>query len=239
VREVIAHCIYGVDKNPLAVELCKVALWIESCVSGKPLTILDHRIRWGDSLIGVLDLRVLKEGIPDAAFEPKSGDDKAAARSARKQNALQRAGQSELFAEPLDNTLLQATLQALELDAIPDDTVDAITEKARRHKTIRHSLFAIHQACNLWTAAFFQELVPGKPVITTDAVRQALSDQSVNRQASGIAEALAKQHRFFHWPLEFPEVFLANSEWRIANREANSEWRIANGEGFRSGGLFR
>jgi hypothetical protein len=241
VREVIAHCIYGVDKNPLAVELCKVALWIESCVSGKPLTFLDHRIRCGDSLVGVFDRTVLKEGIPDAAFEPKTGDDKAAARSARKQNALQRAGQSDLFAEPLDNTLLQATLQALELDAIPDDTVDAITEKARRYATLRHSLFTIRQACNLWTAAFFQELVPGKPVITTEAVWRALSGQPVHGQIAGGAEALAEQHRFFHWPLEFPEVFedrgfdvvLSNPPWeRIKLQEeeffASRDPHIAN-----------
>jgi hypothetical protein len=217
VREVIAHCIYGVDKNPLAVELCKVALWIESCVPGKPLTFLDHRIRCGDSLVGVFDLRVLKEGIPDSAFEPKSGDDKAAAQSARQRNSSERAGQGDLFAEPLNNALLHGAVEALELDAIPDDTVDAITEKARRHKILRHSLFAIRQACNLWTAAFFQELVPGKPVITTDALWRALSGQPVHGQVLGIAEALAEQHRFFHWPLEFPEVFLANSEWRIAN----------------------
>ncbi len=54
VREVIAQCLYGVDKNPLAVELCQVALWIESHVPGKPLTFLDHRIRCGDSLVGVV-----------------------------------------------------------------------------------------------------------------------------------------------------------------------------------------
>lgn len=52
VRDVISHCIYGVDKNPLAVELCRVALWLESHAEGKPLTFLDHRIRCGDSLVG-------------------------------------------------------------------------------------------------------------------------------------------------------------------------------------------
>jgi hypothetical protein len=73
VREVITHCIYGVDKNPLAVDLCKVALWLEGHAEGKPLTFLDHRIRCGDSLVGVRDLSVLQEGIPDEAFNPVSG----------------------------------------------------------------------------------------------------------------------------------------------------------------------
>ncbi|HMM35416.1 MAG TPA: N-6 DNA methylase, partial [Thermoanaerobaculia bacterium] len=53
VRDVVAHCIYGVDVNPMAVELCKVALWMETLEPGKPLGFLDHRIRCGDSLLGV------------------------------------------------------------------------------------------------------------------------------------------------------------------------------------------
>jgi hypothetical protein len=57
IRDVITHCIYGVDKNPLAVELCRVALWLEGHAEDKPLTFLDHRIRCGDSLVGVFDSR--------------------------------------------------------------------------------------------------------------------------------------------------------------------------------------
>lgn len=78
-RTVISQCIYGVDKNPLAVDLCKVALWIEGHVPGKALTFLDHAIRCGDSLVGVLDLGVLEEGIPDNAFTALSGDDSKSA----------------------------------------------------------------------------------------------------------------------------------------------------------------
>ena len=81
-REAIIHCIYGVDKNPLAVDLCKVALWIEGFSEGKPLTFLDAHIKCGDSLVGVFDLKVLDAGIPDEAFEPVTGDDKAVARGA-------------------------------------------------------------------------------------------------------------------------------------------------------------
>ena len=73
-RSAVSHCIYGVDKNPLAVDLCRVALWLESHVGDKPLTYLDHRIRCGDSLVGVFDLAGLKDGIPDKAFKPSKGD---------------------------------------------------------------------------------------------------------------------------------------------------------------------
>jgi len=83
-RDVIRHCIYGVDKNPLAVELCKVALWIESHAEGKPLAFLDHRIKCGDSLVGVLSLDALEDGIPDEAYDPVAGDDKKIASQLKK-----------------------------------------------------------------------------------------------------------------------------------------------------------
>ena len=62
-REVIQHCIYAVDYNPDAVELCKLALWLEGHNSGKPLSFLDHKIRNGNSLVGVTDLSVLEKPI--------------------------------------------------------------------------------------------------------------------------------------------------------------------------------
>ena len=99
VRDVISHCIYGVDRNPLAVDLCRVALWLESHTADKPLTFLDHRIRWGDSLVGVFDLKCLEKGIPDKAFEPLEGDDKAVARSLAKRNREEGAGYGDLYAE--------------------------------------------------------------------------------------------------------------------------------------------
>src|SRR5690606_23251179 len=75
-REVVQHCIYGVDRNPLAVELCRTALWIETVEPGKPLTFLDPHIRCGDSLLGVFELSVLREGIPVEAYKPLDGDDR-------------------------------------------------------------------------------------------------------------------------------------------------------------------
>ncbi len=225
-REVIAHCIYGVDKNPLAVELCKVALWIESHLPDKPLTFLDHRIRCGDSLVGVCDLTVLKAGIPDEAYEPVGDDDRSQARMLKKRNAAERAGQGDLFAGDLDDAALRAALEVLEVDAIPDDSVEHLTEKARRYEGLRNSLEPIRRACHLWTASFFQRFKPGTPAITTSVLYQALARNPVHGQIIGHAEALAARHRFFHWPLEFPEVFQ-----RIANRgekERIAKWRIGN-----------
>lgn len=68
IRDVVRHCLYAVDPNPLAVDLCKVALWIEGHNTGRPLSFLDHHVKLGDSLIGVFDLKVLEKGVPDEAF---------------------------------------------------------------------------------------------------------------------------------------------------------------------------
>ncbi|MDX9957652.1 MAG: N-6 DNA methylase, partial [Spirochaetia bacterium] len=83
-REVIEHCIYGVDANPQAVRLCKVALWLESHNPGESLGFLDHHIKCGDSLVGLTQASELLEPIPEAAFAFRDGDDKDWATELRK-----------------------------------------------------------------------------------------------------------------------------------------------------------
>jgi hypothetical protein len=95
-RDVVRTCIYAVDKNELAVDLCKVALWIEGHCAGYPLGFLDHHIKHGDSLVGVFDLKVLNEGIPDGAYEPVTGDSKDVARAYKKRNADERQYRRQL-----------------------------------------------------------------------------------------------------------------------------------------------
>jgi hypothetical protein len=84
-RDVIGHCLYGVDQNPMAVELCKVSLWMEALEPGKPLNFLEHRIRLGNSLLGATPF-LLDNGIPDAAFNPIEGDNPAVCRYYKKEN---------------------------------------------------------------------------------------------------------------------------------------------------------
>ena len=129
IRDVISHCIYGVDRNPLAVDLCRVALWLESHTAGKPLTFLDHRIRCGDSLVGVFDLGVLAQGIPDKAFDPCEGDDKATARNAARQNREERRGAQDLFALRDSGEAEALTRHSRDVDAIPDDSPELIRRK--------------------------------------------------------------------------------------------------------------
>jgi hypothetical protein len=95
-RDVSRACIHGLDRNPMAVELTKVALWIETVEPGKPLGFLDPNIRCGDSLFGVSDLKALAQGIPNAAYRPLAGDDKETARHFEKRNKAEREGQGAL-----------------------------------------------------------------------------------------------------------------------------------------------
>jgi type I restriction-modification system DNA methylase subunit len=212
IRDVVAHCIYGVDKNPLAVELCRVALWLEAHCAGKPLTFLDHRIKCGDSLVGMLDLKVLDKGLPDAAFEAVSAHSREAARSLKRRNRAERrdleTGQLSLSLEA-DQVVAQLSQELQQLEAIQDDSPANVRRKQELYT--RYCQNPEHQklteACNLWTAAFFQHLTSDfSAAITTKAVSERLQNRA-NSRALATAVALACEQYFFHWPLEFPEVF--------------------------------
>jgi hypothetical protein len=216
IRDVIAHCIYGVDKNPLAVDLCRVALWIESHTAGRPLSFLDHRIRPGDSLVGIFDLATLTAPIPDAAFKPLAGDDKAVAREITARNREEGRGNvQEQLGLPAAEVLSRATARSRNLDAIPDASPADINRKKQAYDDGRRDPDWLRewQAANLWTAAFFAPLTPealeGKKIPTTTVVRDLLARRPVQPQTLAWAEVTARTNQFFHWPLEFPEVFAA------------------------------
>jgi hypothetical protein len=230
IRDVVAHCIYGVDKNPLAVELCRVALWLEAHCAGKPLTFLDHRIRCGDSLVGVFDLEVLEKGIPDDAFAPASSDDKTAANQLKKRNRNERRdleqGQMSLPFHP-ESLLPVLGKDSEAVAAIADDSPAEVRRKKELYERHQHDpqRWRLVQACNLWTAAFFQRMANSEWRMEKGITTQVVADHLAGRthpQVVAEAEALAAQHRFFHWPLEFPEVFSASSELRVASRDRKS-----------------
>lgn len=229
-RQVIQHCIYGVDKNPAAVELCKVALWIEGHSTGKPLSFLDHRIRPGDSLVGVDKLDRLKEGIPDGAFKETTGDDKSIAQGLKKQNKGERESkQTNLFFNRTDfDAATQLYAQGTKaIEALAGDTLDEIARQQKQFEAARanQGWWKNYTACNLYTYAFFQEYKEDKPLsqyVTSQYLANYLqSAGSLNAQLEGAAHSTAQHVRFFHWPLEFPEIaekggfdlMLANPPW--------------------------
>ena len=101
-RDVVGRCVYGVDLNPMAAELCKVSLWMEAIEPGKPLSFLDSHIQCGNALLGATPA-LLARGIPDDAFKPIEGDDKKAAaalkRSNKKERGDIRSGQSTMHGD--------------------------------------------------------------------------------------------------------------------------------------------
>lgn len=247
-REVVANCVYGVDRNPMAIELCKVALWLESVEPGRPLGFLDAHVRCGDALLGVHDLSVLRAGIPNEAFAPlkdvladtgvsgQSVDNREAGSALRLRNIGERA-QPTLPLAGLNLGIpdeLDAVLARLSRDDDGLSDVEAkrqLYEHARADGTLTWRLL---RACDLWTAAFFSVKQPverqgREHTPTSDTVWRFLGDPtSLASHVAEETEALRQQYRFFHWPLEFPEIFkrggfslvLGNPPWETMSPDA-------------------
>jgi hypothetical protein len=246
IRDVIQNCIYGVDLNPLAVDLCKVALWIEGFPGKLPLNFLDHRIKCGNSLVGVLDLDCLQGGIPDEAYKAVTGDDKKLSSQFKKQNKKERENKDQLslFGD-LEPERTQYAESWRELGEIPETTPQEVKDKEKRYKETRKNQrwWQDYSACNLWTAAFFTPLTERNLQLlpTTAALTQLLRGNPSTQRVVEAANKLAQEKRFFHWCLEFPEVFeaggfdcvLGNPPWeRIKLQEkeffASRDAEIAN-----------
>ena len=152
----VRHCIYGVDINPMAVELCKVALWMETLDPGKPLSFLDHNIQCGNSLIGATP-QLLEDGIPDDAFAPMTGDDKAYCSEFKKLNKKEREQQA-LFTRDLQPWERLGNLAAgmAQLDATDDDTLAGVQrQEAMYEELVRSSDYRYGRLlADAWCAAF-------------------------------------------------------------------------------------
>mgnify|MGYP006269194113 CR=1 FL=1 len=218
-RDVARRCIHGVDRNPMAVELTKVALWIETVDPGLPLGFFDAQIRCGDSLLGVYNRQVLYDGIPDAAYKPLAGDDQEAARHYLRQNRDARSGQGRFGDRGADLTQLPTarpfTRRTHDIRALPEDSVAAVEEKRRRFRDFREGqdFHMAEMACDAWVAAFLlpKTEVPrsrgARAVPTTEDVWEALHGRPP--YAVGAITEAARAARAFHWPLEFPDVMAA------------------------------
>jgi hypothetical protein len=250
-RDVVRSCVHGVDRNPMAVELTKVALWIETVEPGKPLGFLDASILCGDSLLGVFDLEVLREGIPDAAYKPLSGDEKDAAKYFDRRNKAERDGQGTLDFTGGKNSLPAAPPLAASLRAVrnlPEDTTGEIAEKKKRLAAAKseRQLWSWRVAADLYVAAFLLSKKdaprdPGSALVpTTDHVWRTLSGGQVYGPLLGQVREIADNARAFHWPLEFPDVLasggfdvvIGNPPWEMQQLDpieffSNREPRVA------------
>ncbi|MGI4744249.1 MAG: Eco57I restriction-modification methylase domain-containing protein [Janthinobacterium lividum] len=223
-REVIGQCIYGVDYNPLAVELCKVALWLEAHNPGKPLSFLDHHIRCGNAVVGLARAEDLDRGIANAAFKTLPGDDKNTASALRKRNKAERdiPNQTNLFHEAIDADLSTLGQAAERVRQMPDHTTAEIEAKGAAFSsvfdgTVRHRLELL---AHLQVAPFFTPKTPATAdKVLTDAIyRQFLTSKN---QMLGPAIFHAPKvggqdgKKFFHWFLEFPDVMEMNGGFDV------------------------
>lgn len=219
IRDVIRHCIYGVDKNPLAVELCKVALWLEAHNPGEPLNFLDHKIKCGDSIVGLAHRDELENGIASEAFKTLPGDEKEVAASLRKRNNQERKERegkmTQLkadFEATTSSNALEAMGEYVGFVKMPESTPDEIARKEKAYQ--RYLDGRGHQwlklMADLQVAQFFlPKTVDKKEYLLTDApYRQILAGyQGWQNRPAAKATVLAREKVFFHWFIEFPEVF--------------------------------
>jgi type I restriction-modification system DNA methylase subunit len=197
-RHVLKRCIYGVDLNPMAVELAKVSLWLDCFTLGAPLSFLDHHLRWGNSLIGTTIAEV------DAIREAK--------------------GQLSLTGTSDWQGLTQAVQAMVDVGGMPDITADQVTDSKKQFQSALAGVEVFKRVLDLHTARWFVER--GKPR-TVDILDEMLKSGELfewahghiasplvhtgmakaGREAVGQAIVTSEQNRFFHWELEFPEVF--------------------------------
>lgn len=213
VRDVIRHCIYGVDLNPLAVELCKVALWLEAHVPGEPLSFLDHHIKCGNAIVGYVRREDIEaRGVPDEAFATLPGDDKEIAAALRKRNKDERAGQTKLKFDPEVERQLDEALKGWNgLDALPEHTPEQVEAKRQRFEALSKSAEAmwIEQLAAIPIAQFYIPKVKNRPGmhVTEEAFRSYWKgERKPQSQATAEAWAVAERKRFLHWFMAFPEV---------------------------------
>ena len=202
------------DLNPLAVELCKVALWLEAHIPGQPLNFLDHHIKCGNAIVGFARREELGQGVPTEAFKTLPGDDKEVASAYRKKNKedLQHQKQGSLDFTPELRGHLDAVLEEWQsLSDLPEKTPAHIEAKKERFSDFAQGEHAglLRSIADIPVAQFYIPKVPGNEarLVTDSEFRGYWRGQRVPQGlGADAARALGEQRRFFHWFLEFPEI---------------------------------
>ena len=219
-RDVIGRCLYGVDLNPMAAELCRVSLWLEALEPGKPLSFLDHHIRVGNSLLGTTP-KLIAGGLPDEAFNPIEGDDKKACTELKKRNRAEGKGLGSLFVAENAERAEALRSAAKAVDEMDDDTPERLARKAQTFAEAqnRYDYVAAKRLADAWCAAFVirkhfpplphnPRFTDTKPFgITQGHLGDLAQGRDLPAELATEVESLARQYQFFHWHLAFPEVF--------------------------------
>ena len=207
-RLVAQRCLYGVDVNPMAVQLARLSLWLCTLTSDRPLTFFDHHLRCGNSLVGA-----------SAADVARQRPGRAAGRA--------RADALPLFEIDLCARFATSIELRAPLAAEPDDSLDAVRRKERAMAALDGAnapLSAIRRLCDAWCAAWFW---PSDAAAVPSSAWSAFSSfvargdgelpAALASEWRDVAEAVASKRRFFHWELEFPEMFFTPSGEPLAS----------------------
>lgn len=225
-RDIIGRCIYGVDINPMSVELCKVSLWMEALEPGRPLSFLDHHIQCGNSLLGTTPA-LLADGIPNDAFKPIEGDVKASASALKKQNTKERKdwakGQIDLF-EPYIK-LGNMPVEYARLASMDDQSLEGIAEKKKLYDRLMSDTDYLNASllADTWCAVFVwkkDESDLGKMCPTENDFHKIENNpHDILPHVKSEVRRLADHYQFFHWHLAFPDVFRLPEDGTAENEQ--------------------
>ena len=218
-HQVIERCIYGVDLNPLAVELARMALWLEGYEEGKPLSFLDHHICVGNSLLGIFREEDVLKGISKKAFDPKRGDDKAVCRRLAERNAGGLAairghlGGQTSFA--FGGRFRGLAEKLRDVEALRPTTVSGVERQSEAYRLVMTGEEAerLRKICNVCLAAFMAPKTPETEnlIPTSATLNQLLFDENAYEpnfeEKIAYAEKVCRRAKVFHWVLAFPQVF--------------------------------
>jgi hypothetical protein len=226
-HEVAARCIYGVDLNPMAVELAKLSLWIAAAARGRPLSFLDHHLKVGNSLVGA-PRDFLEMGIPKEAYKREG----VPAEVVKGLSFTKKPGKTPLA---LDNPPPPPPLD------YEEKTVQDVEKKRRLYTQWRQSeaVQKWERLADYWTAAFFLRPAPavrlpdaqGLNWLAQQAGHASLAQWENSTYLSpptlAAIQSAKARHRFFHWWLEFPDVLerggfdvlLGNPPWEKVKLE--------------------
>jgi hypothetical protein len=199
-RQVVSHCIYGVDLNPMAVELAKVSLWLTTFSRGQPLTFLDHRLKVGNSLLGSRLDELAVFPTPNRPAERETRGKRTAAKP------FDITGLVDEFRSPIEA-----------IDSIDETTVDDVERK----KGLYLAFLQSPRYGRFVALANGHAAIRYSPPVDTNAaskVWEGLVRVAVDPRALGPSQGsdeplltdgahFARERRPFHWDLEFPEVF--------------------------------
>ncbi len=229
--DVIERCLYGVDLNDLAIEITKVALWLEAFDADRPFPFLDAHFRVGNALLGTTP-ELLRHNIPDAAFVPLGDDDTTWTSKLKARNKSERqADQDQLTLsfgpETLNVETSQFTKAAHDADTGAVASVAALRARADAWRRLEADpdLVAAKLVADGWCAAFVQPKTgastSGQGI--THATVRALSEAPESAPDTLIAQinTLARHYRFFHWHLEFPGIFTVPDD---GSADAGTGW---------------